>query len=63
MRELKINFLFPLATLIILIYSFSSQLFNIAPLGKLLNPFSGAVQNAQEQALFANDLKIDQLKI
>lgn len=63
MRELKINFLFPLATLIILIYSFSSQLFSIAPLGKLLDPFSGAVQNAQEQQLFANDLKIDQLKI
>jgi penicillin amidase len=40
--------LFPLIALMILIAALSIQMFSIPPLGKLLDPFSGMVQNGQE---------------
>lgn len=46
MRKINSIFLFPLVTLCILIFALSNQMFNISPLGKLLDPFIGAVQNA-----------------
>ncbi|WP_340064880.1 penicillin acylase family protein [Ascidiimonas aurantiaca] len=45
MKKININFLFPLLALVILIFLLSSQMFNIFPLGQVLNPFSGVVHN------------------
>jgi penicillin amidase len=59
MNKLKTGFLFPLLALIILIYAFSSSMFNTPPLGKLLNPFNGAVQNGNNQSLTASYLSVD----
>lgn len=53
MIKINSNCLFPLAALIILIYTLSNQLFDVPPLGKTLNPFIGIIQNDQEK--FLND--------
>lgn len=51
MKKLNINFLFPLVALVLLVVALSQQIFNAPPVGKLLDPFSGAVQNENESAL------------
>lgn len=52
------GFLFPLIALIVLICALSRQLFILPPLGKLLNPFTGAVQNENDRQLRAAELTI-----
>lgn len=49
MKKIKIGFLFPLMGMILLIAALSQQLFSIPPMGKLLNPFSGAVRNGESK--------------
>lgn len=61
MKKISINFLFPLLSLIILIFGLSQQLFNLFPLGKILNPFSGVVQNEDDRKLNSPKLIIDKL--
>lgn len=61
MTKIRIGFLFPLLALAILIFSLSTQLFNVPPLGKLLNPFSGAVQNDHDPKLEALQTGISKL--
>ena len=51
MKKINLGFLFPLTMLIILIGGLSQQLFVLPPLGKLLNPFLGAVQNESDGQL------------
>src|SRR5258708_14635358 len=51
MKRININALFPLLVLAIAIYALSQQMFNMPPFGKLLDPFSGAVQNENDQDL------------
>ena len=60
MNKINVGFLFPLVALVILIYSLSTQLFSVPPLGKLLNPFTGVVQNDHEPQLEALTLHINQ---
>jgi penicillin amidase len=49
----KINFeaLFPLLALVILVFALSNQMFKAPPVGKLLDPFIGFVQNEREEGL------------
>ncbi len=58
MKKINLGFLFPLIALIILISALSKPLFTIPPLGKLLNPFTGAVQNENDGKLQAKQLSI-----
>lgn len=58
MKKINLGFLFPLTALIILICGLSQQLFVVPPLGKLLNPFIGAVQNEDDRQLQAKALMI-----
>lgn len=58
MKKINIGFLFPLIALVILVCGLSNQLFTLPPLGKLLNPFIGAVQNENDGKLQAKELKI-----
>lgn len=51
MKKININFLFPLVALVLLVTALSQQIFNAPPVGKLLDPFSGAVQNENEDVL------------
>lgn len=51
MRRINPGFFFPLLTLILLAYSLSFQLFTLPPLGKVLDPFIGVVQNENENNL------------
>jgi len=57
MKKINITFLFPLIALVSLTYALSSQMFNVPPLGKLLDPFIGAVQNEKEQD-FSSTLRV-----
>ena len=54
MKKISFGFLFPLIALIILITAMSRKVFMIPPLGCLLNPFSGVVQNEKK-----NDSNLD----
>lgn len=45
MKRISLGFLFPLLTLILLTLILSRKIFMVPPLGELLNPFRGAVQN------------------
>jgi penicillin G amidase len=58
MKKINIGFLFPLAMLVILVCALSQQLFVLPPLGKLLNPFIGAVQNESDGQLRSKRLSI-----
>ncbi len=49
MKKINFYFLFPLTALVIVILGLSNQLFNISPLGKVLNPFEGFVQNDKDE--------------
>ncbi|MEZ2338445.1 penicillin acylase family protein [Mucilaginibacter sp. RCC_168] len=61
MMKINLNCLFPVAALIILIYTLSNQLFDVPPLGKILNPFIGVIQNDQDKYLNDNYLKENNL--
>ncbi|HET8963095.1 MAG TPA: penicillin acylase family protein, partial [Chitinophagales bacterium] len=61
MKKISTNFLFPLAASIILIFALSNQMFDLPPLGKLLDPFIGAVQNNQEKGLTYPQLIINNM--
>lgn len=49
MKKINLNCLFPLAALVISIYALSNPLFSVPPLGKVLNPFIGVIQNDRER--------------
>ncbi len=51
MLKFKPRVLFPITALVILIFILSKQLFNLPPLGKFLDPFTGIVQNGNETTL------------
>jgi len=51
MKKINWNFLYPLLCLLIIIYALSNNIFQIPPLGKVLNPFIGAIQNENENNL------------
>lgn len=59
MKKINKSFLFPLIALIILLYALSHQLFILPPLGKLLDPFVGAVQNNNDKLLTVQHLNMD----
>jgi penicillin amidase len=59
MKKVSIDFLFPLTALAILIFGLSTQMFNIPPLGKLLDPFMGAVQNEEDKSSAPSQLIIN----
>jgi len=48
MKKIHVNFVFPLTAMVCLIFALSQQMFTVPPLGKLLDPFTGAVQNADK---------------
>ena len=54
MNILKASFLFPVLMLLLVIVVFSFSCFQVFPLGKVLDPFAGAVQNDRE-GILAND--------
>lgn len=58
MKKINTGFLFPLTALIILICGLSQPLFIVPPLGKLLDPFIGVVQNEDDRPLQAKALTI-----
>jgi penicillin amidase len=45
MKKINSDFLFPLLSLVVLIFALSQQMFKAPPIGKLLDPFIGIVQN------------------
>src|SRR5690348_13014369 len=47
MKKVNFSFLFPLGLLLIVTYSFSVRMFGCFPIGKLFDPFLGAVQNGR----------------
>src|SRR6185437_5733379 len=49
MRKVNLKFCFPLASLVIVIVALSTEMFVLPPLGKLLNPFTGFVQNENDR--------------
>jgi len=59
MNRFRTGALFPLLALIIVIYALSTPLYNAPPLGKLLHPFAGAVQNGNDQRLTAPLFALD----
>ena len=61
MKKINTNFLFPLTASIILIFGLSNQMFDLPPLGKLLDPFIGAVQNKEEKGLMYPQLIINNM--
>src|SRR5437016_3213886 len=58
MKKIDINFLFPFCALVLLIFALSQQMFNVFPLGKVLDPFIGAVQSGNDRGLAAPGLTI-----
>lgn len=59
MNRFRTIFVFPFIALILLIVALSSQMFKVSPIGKLLDPFVGAVQNGEDLNLISSGLKID----
>ncbi|AMP99725.1 penicillin amidase [Pedobacter cryoconitis] len=51
MKKNNFNFIFPLVALGILIFALSTSFFKYPPLGKLLDPFIGVVQNERDESL------------
>lgn len=58
MPKIKLNFIFPLISLFIIVNALSRQMFMVPPLGKLLDPFIGAVQNGHNDRLNSRFLNI-----
>ena len=63
MKKINAGSLFPLTALILLIYILSHQLADIFPLGKMLDPFIGAVQNNEGADPAARRMDIDGLQL
>ena len=64
MKKINAGALFPLATLIILTYALSTQLYGLLPpLGKILNPFTGVVQNGNDTEIEAERLQFKGLNV
>jgi len=61
MKRRKIYFIFPLLLLGALIYALSHEIYGTPPLGKLLDPFVGGVQNERDRTLESVHLAIDGL--
>src|SRR6187402_350916 len=59
MKKINLQCIFPLLALTVLIFGLSIQMFRMAPLGKLLDPFTGVVQNGSETELGASLTKKD----
>jgi penicillin G amidase len=59
MKRIKIDFVFPLIALILIVSALSQQMFGVFPLGKLLDPFVGAVQSNDDASLNLSQLTID----
>ncbi len=55
MKRINPSFLFPFSVLILLIFGFSTAMFNLPPIGKFMNPFRGFIQNG-------SDLDLDNLE-
>ncbi|MES2873708.1 MAG: penicillin acylase family protein [Bacteroidota bacterium] len=62
MNRPKVSFLFPLIALVIIVFTLSTRMFKIPPLGKLLDPFSGAVQKSDKN-LFYTIYTVDHLAL
>lgn len=63
MKKINAGSLFPLTALILLVYILSHQLFDVFPLGKMLDPFIGAVQNSEEADLVLQNMDIGGLRM
>lgn len=63
MNRFRTIFVFPLIALILLIVALSSQMFKVSPIGKLLDPFVGAVQNGGDLNLTSSQLKFDKMRL
>jgi penicillin amidase len=63
MKKFSLHAMFPLITLAVLVFALSRKIFTIPPLGKMLNPFVGAVQNDNENVLKAVSVQIDQTQL
>lgn len=48
MKKISFNFVFPLLFLVILTIAFSRSISVLPPIGKLLSPYSGAIQNEKD---------------
>ena len=58
-KKIDFQFIFPIGTLIVLIFGLSNQMFNIPPLGKFINPFIGIIHNDNEsQAQLVSSVEI-----
>ncbi|HVI44937.1 MAG TPA: penicillin acylase family protein, partial [Chitinophaga sp.] len=51
MKKIHTQAFYPLIALVILVFTLSESMFNVPPLGKLLNPFTGIVQNNRDRGL------------
>lgn len=60
MKRIRTYFVFPLIVLTLLIFALSSQMFGLPPLGKLLDPFIGAVQNGGDRNMDEKSLSISE---
>lgn len=63
MRRFNPRALFPLLALIIMIFALSIQLFNVFPLGKILNPFTGVVRNGTDIRLQEPLITLDKAEL
>jgi penicillin G amidase len=63
MKKININCLFPLIALVILIIALSQQMFVVPPLGKLLDPFIGAVQNEERGSVNSSQLTMNNMEL
>ncbi|MFD2787217.1 penicillin acylase family protein [Hymenobacter rubripertinctus] len=58
MKFINSYFLFPLLALVLVVFALSNQMFGAFPLGKLMQPFVGAVQNSNNERLNATRFTI-----
>jgi penicillin amidase len=63
MRKVNTNCLYPLIASVILIFALSKQMFIVPPLGKLLDPFIGAVQNADDDGWKSSLLTMNKIDL
>jgi penicillin amidase len=63
MRKVNKSGLLSLILLIILIFALSKQMFIVPPLGKFLNPFIGAVQNADNNGSKSSVLTLNKMDV
>ncbi|HEY0066293.1 MAG TPA: penicillin acylase family protein [Flavisolibacter sp.] len=63
MKRIRTYFAFPLIVLTLLIFALSSQMFGLPPLGKLLDPFIGAVQNGGDRHINETSLSISEKEL